>query len=71
MFSTKCAYCHTLMSLKSDELREVIAATEAAGQAHYAMPCPRCKRVNKIQLKELKRRLPPEKTDVGTESTPS
>lgn len=69
MFSTKCTYCRTLINLKNEELRAAIDQTEAEHQSHYSLHCPKCGRVNKIQVKELKRHLPPEATPA--EATPT
>ncbi len=60
MFSTKCTYCHTLISLKTEEVRAAVAEAETTQQTHYSLHCPKCQRTNKIQIKELKRHLPPQ-----------
>jgi hypothetical protein len=68
MFSTKCTYCRTLISLKTEEVRVIVAEADANKQSLYTMNCTRCQRVNKIQIKELRRRLPPEIKPVTPET---
>lgn len=60
MYSTKCPNCHQLINLKTEEVREAVKQTEAAKQKHYEMHCPKCRKPIKIQLQQLKRKLPVE-----------
>ena len=59
MFSTQCSSCRQLINMKTEEVRAAIAEAESKGLTHYAMPCPKCRKPVKIQVKELKRKLPP------------
>lgn len=58
MFSTRCTSCHQLISLKIEEIQAAIAEAEAANHAFYSLPCPKCRKPVKIQVKELKHKLP-------------
>ena len=58
MYSMRCTYCHQLINLKTEEVRDAIAQAEAAHDTLYTMHCPNCRRVLKIQVKDLKRKLP-------------
>ncbi len=58
MYSTRCPYCHQLVNLKTDEVRQAVDETEAKKQQHYELHCPHCRRLIKVQVKELKRKLP-------------
>jgi hypothetical protein len=36
-----------------------MAVTQAGKEKVYALPCPRCRQVNKIPIKQLRNNLPP------------
>jgi phage terminase large subunit GpA-like protein len=57
MYSVRCSSCGQLVSLKNDEMRSMVDEAEAQNLAHYNMPCPKCRRPVKIQVKELQNRL--------------
>jgi hypothetical protein len=61
MYSIKCPHrgCNNLITMKTEEIREAVAQAESAKQSHYEMHCPKCRKPIKIQVKELKRKLPP------------
>ena len=59
MFSTKCIHCKQLINLKTEEVRQAVEQAESAHQTHYEMPCPKCRKPVKIQVRELRRKLPP------------
>ncbi|HVO43195.1 MAG TPA: hypothetical protein VMT34_11255 [Aggregatilineales bacterium] len=58
MFSTRCTSCQQLINLKTEEVRQAVEETEAKHEKFYGMPCPKCKKLVKISVKELKRKLP-------------
>lgn len=60
MFSIKCNNCRQLITLKPEEIEAAIAEAEATKHNFYQMPCPKCRRTVKIQLKMLKLKMPRE-----------
>ena len=58
MYSMRCTYCHQLINLKTEEVRDAIEQAEAAHDSLYTLHCPNCRRVLKVQVKDLKRKLP-------------
>jgi len=58
MYSTKCGSCRQLINLKPDEIRAAVDEAEAKKQKLYVMPCPKCGKQVKIQVSQLKLRLP-------------
>jgi len=58
MYSTKCPHCRQLINIKTEEVRAVVEKAEKEKQSHYEMNCPKCGKYLKIQVKELKRKLP-------------
>jgi hypothetical protein len=45
--------------MKLDAVAAAVAQAEAENAKHYVEHCPKCRKVLKIQVSELKRRLPP------------
>ncbi len=68
MYSTRCPYCKQLIQLKTEEVRSAVEQTQADKQSHYEMHCPKCRKPIKIQVKDLKRKLPPVETPAETPS---
>ncbi len=58
MYSTRCPHCRQLIQLKNEEVRDAVTKAEAEKQSHYEMNCPKCGKYLKIQVKELKRKVP-------------
>lgn len=58
MYSIRCSSCGQLITLKPDEIQAAIAESEAADRLTYQMPCPKCRRPVKMQVKTLKLKLP-------------
>ena len=73
MYSTKCIHCRQLINLKTEEIRQAVAQAEAANQKLYEMHCPKCRKLVKIQVNDLKRKLPVEHTPEppASEETPA
>ncbi len=57
MLKITCFNCHYSWSLNS-EAAQAAYATLKPGEKHYALPCPRCNRINKVAVNQLKRALP-------------
>jgi hypothetical protein len=60
MFSTKCGSCRQLINLSTEEVRAAIAEAEGKHEKIYVMNCPKCRKVVKIQVSQLKLKLPRE-----------
>ncbi|GAB4478342.1 MAG: hypothetical protein Kow00124_22610 [Anaerolineae bacterium] len=58
MYKITCFNCKQSWTLNSDAIAAALASVEP-GQTHYTVECPRCRRINKISVKQLKRALPP------------
>ncbi len=57
MLKITCFNCHWSWSLLSEAAQAAYDSMKP-GEKHYAMPCPRCGRVNKVAVSQLKRALP-------------
>ncbi|MBN1286125.1 MAG: hypothetical protein JXB47_12075 [Anaerolineae bacterium] len=58
MFSLRCFKCGWPINLNRAELETAVAEAMAKDEAHYALVCPSCRRVNKISVKQMRRKLP-------------
>jgi RNase P subunit RPR2 len=58
MYSTKCPHCRQLINMKTEEVRAAVEKAEAEKQSHVEMNCPKCGKYLKVQVKEMKRKLP-------------
>lgn len=58
MYSTRCTNCRQLVNLNSEEVRLALAEAEEKKEKLFVTHCPKCRRVVKIQVKDLKRTLP-------------
>ena len=61
MMQIKCQWCGWQYTMKQEDLEAAVAAAEQAKAIHHVENCPKCRRAMKIQVSELKRRLPPQK----------
>jgi len=59
MYSTKCPHCRQLITMKTEEVRTAVEQTQAEKKKHYEMHCFKCGKLMKIQVGELRRKLPP------------
>ena len=64
MVKITCLKCHWSWSLGSEEVKAAFESLTAEDK-YYAVGCPKCRRVNKVTRKQLKRALP----RAATEST--
>ncbi len=60
MFSTRCTHCRQLINLKTEEVRAAVAESEAKHEKIYVMHCPKCRKLVKLQVKQLKLKIPAE-----------
>lgn len=60
MYSTRCTYCRQLINLKTEEVRAAIEEATAKKEKIYVIHCPKCRKLVKIQVKQLKLKLPME-----------
>jgi len=60
MMQVRCQRCGWTFTLSRDSIGLAVAEAEAAGADYYQEDCPKCRHVVKIQMKELRRRLPPD-----------
>jgi hypothetical protein len=57
--------------MKNEEVRAAVEQTEAEKKKHYETHCFKCGKLMKIQVGELKRRLPPVAEETPTAETPA
>lgn len=60
MYSTRCTYCRQLINLKTEEVRAAVEEATAKKEKIYVIHCPKCRKLVKIQVKQLKLKLPME-----------
>jgi hypothetical protein len=60
MMQVRCQRCGWVFTLSRDAIGLGVAEAEAARAEHHQEPCPKCRHVVKIQVKELRKRLPPD-----------
>jgi len=58
MMQVRCQRCGWTYTLSRDSIGFAVAETEASHSEYYQEDCPKCRNVIKIQLKDLRRRLP-------------
>lgn len=54
----RCYQCHTPFAINRDTVRAALDMLHAEGLNHYNAPCPRCRRVNRVSIDQLKRAAP-------------
>jgi hypothetical protein len=59
MMQVTCQWCGHRYTMKRDALAYAVAAAQAANAKHHVENCPKCRKVMKIPVAELKRHLPP------------
>ncbi|HLF03410.1 MAG TPA: hypothetical protein VI547_15610 [Anaerolineales bacterium] len=59
MMQVTCQWCGHRYTMKPDVVAAAVAQAEAEKAKHHVEHCPKCRKVLKIQVSELKRRLPP------------
>lgn len=58
MYSQRCTHCQQIITLKGDEIQAAIDEAVAANRPTYQMPCPRCRKPVRMQVKMLRLKLP-------------
>jgi RNase P subunit RPR2 len=71
MYSTKCPHCRQLITMKNEEVRAAVEQTEAEKKKHFETHCFKCGKLMKIQVSELKRRLPPVPVETSATENPA
>ncbi len=54
----RCYNCHRPFSLSRDAIYAALDKVAAENLTHYDVPCPHCRRVNRVSPKELRRAAP-------------
>lgn len=54
----RCYRCNWNFAIKRDEIAFVLEALEESGGNHYDVPCPRCRKTNKISVEQMRREVP-------------
>ena len=57
MLKITCYNCHWSWSLNRDAAQAVLDALKP-DEDHVSLECPRCRRVNKVAVRQLRRTLP-------------
>jgi phage FluMu protein Com len=57
MIKITCFNCHSSWSLNREEIEAALTSLKP-GATHYTVECPKCRRVNKITVRQLQRALP-------------
>ena len=76
MMQVRCQRCGQMMTLGRDSIALALAEAEHKNEQYHALQCVRCRHVIKVQLAELRRRLPanyplPNISPAGPKSTES
>ena len=58
MMQVRCQRCGWVFTLSRDAIGFAVAEAQASQAEYYQEPCPKCRNVIKIQVKELRKRLP-------------
>jgi hypothetical protein len=60
MMQVTCQWCGHRYTMKREAVAEAVARAEAEHASHHVEHCPKCRKVLKLQLTQLKRNLPPQ-----------
>ena len=58
MMQVRCQRCGWVFTMSRDAIGIAVAEAEASRADYYQEHCPKCRNVVKIQVKDLRRRLP-------------
>jgi phage FluMu protein Com len=58
MLSVRCFKCGQSINLTREEMEVAVQEAEAKGETHHTVTCPHCRRVNKVSVKQMRRKLP-------------
>ena len=59
MMQIRCQWCGWTYTMPRDALLYAVAKAQAEKAIHHVENCPKCRHALKIQVNELKRRIPP------------
>lgn len=59
MMQIRCQWCGWTYTMPRDALLYAVAKAQAEKAIHHVENCPKCRHALKIQVAELKRRIPP------------
>jgi outer membrane biosynthesis protein TonB len=62
MMQVRCQRCGWVFTLSRDAIGFAVAEAQASEAEYYQEPCPKCRNVIKIQVRELRKRLPADYT---------
>jgi len=54
----RCYHCHRPFALGKEAVHAALDTITAEGLSHYNVPCPHCRRVNRLSRDELHRAAP-------------
>ena len=57
MLKITCFNCKQSWTLNSESVQAAYDSLEE-GQTHYTIECPKCRKTNKVAIKQLRRNLP-------------
>ena len=58
MMQVRCQYCKWMFTLGREAIAQALAEAQAKNEKHHAINCPKCRRVIKLQIQDMRRRLP-------------
>jgi uncharacterized protein with PIN domain len=58
MFRLRCFKCGWSISLNRAELEAAVAEADAKGENHHVIICPKCRRANKVSVRQMRGKLP-------------
>lgn len=61
MLKRTCYKCQWSWSLNNETVKAALDSLEP-GATYYGLECPKCRRINKVPIKQLKRALPRQAT---------
>jgi phage FluMu protein Com len=53
-----CYHCHKPYALNKEGVKTALDQVNVENLTHYDVPCPHCRRVNRVSRKELQRAAP-------------
>jgi phage FluMu protein Com len=54
----RCFKCHMPIAMNRDQVYEALDLVEEQGLSHYDVRCPKCRKMNRVSQKQLKRAAP-------------
>jgi hypothetical protein len=76
MMQVRCQHCRWMFTLSRDGIGLALAEAQAKNEQYHAITCPQCRHVIKLQISDMRRRLPadyvlPEWSPPATEPAPA